>query len=72
MKPILIILFVLLHLGIIILFWKWTVKEDKKNIKNPDYPTKRDLLKLLYAFILTIFFCFEFIGNLIILHYGTI
>lgn len=72
MKPILIILFVLLHLGIIILFWKWTVKEDKKNIKNPDYPTNRDLLKLLYAFILTTLLYFEFIGNLIILHYGTI
>ncbi len=72
MKTILIILFVLLHLVIIILFWKWTVKEDKKNDKNPDYPTNGDLLKLLYVCILIILFYFEFIGNLIILHYGTI
>ncbi len=72
MKHILIILFVLLHLVIIILFWKWTVKEDKKNEKNPDYPTNRDILKLLYTSILMILFYFEFIGNLIVLQYGTI
>lgn len=56
MKHILIILFVLLHLVIIILFWKWNLKEDKKNEKNPDYQTDRDILKLLYTSILMILF----------------
>ncbi len=35
MKTILIILFILLHLLIIILFLKWTFKEDKKMTKTP-------------------------------------
>ncbi|WP_339025360.1 hypothetical protein [Spiroplasma endosymbiont of Agriotes lineatus] len=47
MKPILVILFILLHLGIIIIFWKWADKEDKKDSKNPEYPNNKNFLKSL-------------------------